>query len=165
MAIKYEKEFIKPDGRRLSTGGPRDLQRRQKHVAREQIELIDFLRAEIRDLNERLAIKTVGKGEYTGEQVDEEIRKAVSLAVVETKTASEEEIKELQSAVDAFRINEKNLLEQIKNLEIYQFGVKDDLDKVAGDKKKIEDELKDARLGVGGLTDQLKNNRAKRIKA
>ncbi len=42
MAMKYDKEFVKPDGRKLATGGPRDLQRRQRMVAREQTELISF---------------------------------------------------------------------------------------------------------------------------
>ncbi len=100
MAIKYGKEFIKPDGRKLASGGPRDLQRRQKQVAREQTELIDFLRSEIRDLNERLAIKTVGTGEYTGEQVDNEIRKAVADAVKEVKVSTEEELTELRAAAE-----------------------------------------------------------------
>lgn len=168
--MKYNKEFQKPDGRKLMTGGPRDLQRKQRTQDRQQSELINFLRDEVQRLNKELAIS--GSGEYTGEQVDDEIRKAVSVAVAETKIVFEEERKELQSAVDAFRANEKNLLERIKNLEIYQIGVKDDIDtfrlekdKAVAEKKEIEDELKDARLGVGGLDDQLKDNRAKRIKA
>jgi chromosome segregation ATPase len=165
MAIKYEKEFVKPDGRRLPTGGPRDLQRRQRQESREQTELIDFLRVEIRDLNERLAVKTVGTGEYTGDQVDEEIRKAVSSAVEEVKVSTKEEMVELRSAADALKNNENKLLEQIKNLEIYQFGVKDSTDKLKSNKKELEDELKDARLSVGGLTEQLKVNKTKRTDA
>lgn len=170
MVMKYNKEFQKPDGRKLMTGGPRDLQRKQKTQDRQQSELIDFLRDEVQRLNKALA--TSGSGEYTGEQVDEEIRKAVSIAVAETKITSEEERKELQSAVDAFNKNETNLLEQIKNLEVYQTGVKDktdtlrlEKDKAIDEKKEMENELKDARLGVGGLADQLKDNRTKRIKA
>jgi chromosome segregation ATPase len=170
VVMKYNKEFKKADGRKLMTGGPRDLQRKQRTQDRQQSELIDFLRDEVQRLNKALA--TSGSGEYTGEQVDEEIRKAVSVAVAETKIASEEDRKELQSAVDAFKTNEKNLLEQIKNLEIYQLGVKDSVDKLRlekdkaiSDKKELEDELKDARSGAGGLADQLKGNREKRIKA
>jgi hypothetical protein len=127
MAIKYEKEFVKPDGRRLPTGGPRDLQRRQRQESREQTDLIDFLRSEIRDLNERLAVKTVGTGEYTGDQVDEEIRKAVLSAVEEVKEATKEEMSELRSAADALKKNENNLLEQVKNLEVYQVGIQKEL--------------------------------------
>ena len=168
--MKYDKEFQKPDGRKLISGGPRDLQRKQRAQDRQQSELINFLREEVQRLNKELAVS--GSGEYTGEQVDEEIRKAVAVAVAETKTVVDEERKELQSAVDAFRKNEKNLLEQVKNLEIYQFGVKDETDKIrlekdnaVSEKKELEDELKDARLGVGGMSEQLKENRSKRIKA
>lgn len=170
MVMKYDKEFQKPDGRKLVTGGPRDLQRKHKIQDSQKSELIAYLQEEIRRLNKELA--TSGSGEYTGEQVDEEIRKSVAVAVEETKAVSEEERKELQSAVDAFRKNEKNLLEQIKNLEVYQIGVKDETDKLrlekdnaTAEKKELEAELKDARIGVGGISNQLKENRSKRIKA
>jgi chromosome segregation ATPase len=141
MAIKYEKEFVKPDGRRLPTGGPRDLQRRQRQESREQTELIDFLRVEIRDLNERLAVKTVGTGEYTGDQVDEEIRKAVLSAVEEVKEVTKEEMLELRSAADALKKNENNLLEQVKNLEVYQVGIQKELT----DTKRLLEESKSKR--------------------
>ena len=144
MVMKYDKEFVKPDGRKLATGGPRDLQRRQKMVAREQTELIGFLRNEIRDLNERLAVKTVGTGEYTGDQVDEEIRKAVSAAVQEVKTTTKEETTESRSAADALKKNENNLLDQIKNLEVYQVGIQKELN----DTKRLLEESKSKRSMV-----------------
>ncbi len=145
MVMKYDKEFQKPDGRKLTTGGPRDLQRKQRMQDRQQSELIVYLQEEIRRLNKELA--TADSGEYTGEQVDEEIRKAVSAALMEVKDSYDEDKKEFQSAVEAFKKNEKNLLEQIKNLEIYQLGVKNDLDKfklerdkAVSEKKELEDE-------------------------
>jgi len=150
MAMKYNKEFVKPDGRRLPTGGPRDLQRRQRQESREQTELIDFLRNEIRDLNERLAVKSVGTGEYTGDQVDDEIRKAVSAAVEEVKVATQEEMSELRSAADALKKNENNLLDQIKNLEVYQVGIQKDLD----DTKRLLEEVKS-----GGDPDELSKSK------
>ena len=170
VVMKYNKEFTKPDGRKLVTGGPRDLQRKQKEIDRQQSELITYLQEEIRRLNKELA--TSGSGEYTGEQVDEEIRKAVSAAVVEVRNEHGSDVKELHSAVEAFKTNEKNLLEQIKNLEVYQFGIKDETDKIrlekdraVSEKKEIEKELEETRSGVGGLNEQLKDNRSKRIKA
>ena len=56
--------------------------------------------------------------------------------------------------------------------ENVEFGIKDEIDKIrlekdrtVSEKKEIEKELEETRSGVGGLNDQLKDNRSKRIKA
>ncbi len=84
--INYPKEFVKPDGRKLVSGGPRDLQRRQTNQQTGELDL-NSLKKELRVLREDL-LKTQTQQAPTGffspEQVDEEIRKAVEQAVTET---------------------------------------------------------------------------------
>jgi len=85
--MQYKKDFIKSDGRRLLKGGPRDQQIRTQNVAGS--ELVDTLINQIADL--KLEVKKLEQGGasatpsnlYTAEQMDEEIRKAVSQTMVE----------------------------------------------------------------------------------
>ena len=90
--MKYPKEFIKPDGRKLMAGGPRDLQRRQ-HLTQTlspDFELIEDLKKQIEELKE-IAKNKSSDILYTPEEVDEEIRKAVEAAVKETTLALKKE--------------------------------------------------------------------------
>jgi chromosome segregation ATPase len=84
--MKYPKELVKPDGRRLIAGGPRDMQRRQQvaYTTSPDVEVIRELQQQIEEIKE-LAKSSKKSGDlYTAEEVDEEIRKAVEAAVKET---------------------------------------------------------------------------------
>lgn len=96
MAIPYRKEIIKPDGRKLTTGGPRDQQRRIRE-GKDQETLIDALKVEIEALRDNMV---VGKGAFTGEQVDEEIRQAVIEAIEIEKKNSDKEINKLKNSLE-----------------------------------------------------------------
>jgi hypothetical protein len=84
--VNYPKEFVKPDGRKLVAGGPRDLQRRQLNQPAGELDL-SGLRKEFHTLREELRkakLQQSPDGFFSPEQVDEEIRKAVEQAVKET---------------------------------------------------------------------------------
>lgn len=141
MPIPYRKEWVKPDGRRLSAGGPRDLQRRQKMAeaqAATDAELISFLKEQIVELKEELKSVYHDKspeGYFTAEEVDEEIRKAVEEAVKETMVSMKrnsqnlnqnleprlqsykEQILKLQKQNDDFKTAQKDLVEQNSKLQ------------------------------------------------
>lgn len=144
MAIKYNKEFVKPDGRKLVGGGPRDLQRRQQIIAQQpfdQTAIIEELKKEITKLSIQLAKKDVPTQGYTGEQVDEEIRKAVAGAIEEVKASNKDKIKELKSAIEAYKKNEENLLKRIKDFEISTAGLNNELNKLKENEKRLEKEI------------------------
>lgn len=154
--MKYnKKEFIKPDGRRLRGGGPRDLQRKQATQDRPAADLTEYLQSEIRRLNEEIAKS--GSGEYTGEQVDEEIRKAVAAAVMETKVSSDGE---LQITKEVFRKKENDFFERIKELELEHGILKNDLDRfrlekdtVVSEKKELEFEIEQHKKQVSTVNE------------
>lgn len=87
--MKYDKKFVKSDGRRLLKGGPRDQQLRAKTTADSSV--VNSLMEQISELKLELANIKSGAGDstpapskyFTAEQVDEEIRKAVSQAMAE----------------------------------------------------------------------------------
>jgi hypothetical protein len=84
--VNYPKEFVKPDGRKLVAGGPRDLQRRQVIQPAGELDLSGF-KEEFHTLREELRkakLQQSPDGFFSPEQVDEEIRKAVEQAVKET---------------------------------------------------------------------------------
>jgi phage host-nuclease inhibitor protein Gam len=91
--MEYRKDFIKSDGRRLLKGGPRDQQLRAKNQS--ESAMVDTLISQITDLKAEVSrLKSPGPGElanskgmYTPEQVDEEIRRAVSQAMAEAAVA------------------------------------------------------------------------------
>jgi hypothetical protein len=87
MAINYPKQYVKSDGRKLVSSGPRDMQRKQQVMSSVDSAHIEQLYKQIEDLKLELRRqqKTDGKSEglYTAEEVDEEIRKAVKQAVAE----------------------------------------------------------------------------------
>jgi len=143
--ISYPKEFVKPDGRKLVSGGPRDLQRRQAGQPLPELDL-NNLKKEFHTLREELIkarLQKVPKGFFSPEQVDEEIRKAVEQAVAETMLLSKKtnqnnnqnveqsvqkykiQIFELQKSKDALIKTNKTevsnntvLKEQVKKLEV-----------------------------------------------
>ncbi len=106
MAIPYRKEIVKPDGRKLIAGGPRDQQRRVQEGS-DQTVAVEMLRSEIENLRKNMV---VGKGEFTGEQVDDEIRKAVTDAIENQKKKSAGEIGKLTKTLEerTNKINELN---------------------------------------------------------
>lgn len=85
--MEYKKDFIKSDGRRLLKGGPRDQQIRTQNAAGS--ELVDTLINQIADLKSEVRKLEQGGASatpsnlYTAEQMDEEIRKAVSQTMAE----------------------------------------------------------------------------------
>lgn len=127
--MKYDKEHIKSDGRKLVRGGPRDLQRRQAQGP-DQTVIVEELRKEIQRLSVQPTEASVVKG-YTGEQVDEEVRKAVAVVLEEVQ------------GIDKGR--EKELLDQIKSLETDQDVVRNELNTAVFGKRFAESRLEDAK--------------------
>lgn len=113
--IKYNKEIIKKDGRKLITGGPRDQQRRLRETNRGQELLIEELRKEISQLKDIQPVQTpVVDGKlFTGEQVDNEIRKAVTEALEK----KEKEIDKLKKELEKIRFQNVELKSDIKSQE------------------------------------------------
>ena len=105
--VKYKKEHIKTNGRKLLSGGPRDQQRRQRQseTVIDHSDIINELKNEIARLSNELKERPVTNG-FSGEQVDNEIRSAVTEAIGNLK----EEIKERNE-------RENNLATDLKNKE------------------------------------------------
>jgi chromosome segregation ATPase len=137
MGIRYPKEFVKPDGRKLVSGGPRDLQRRQQisQVPTPDIETVDSLKKQIEEIKEISKRLPKQENYFSPEEVDEEIRKAVENAVKETtislKRSSQgnnqeielalqkykSQIVELQKSNDDFIRIHKTIIEENKELK------------------------------------------------
>jgi len=108
MAINYKKEIVKPDGRRLVSGGPRDQQRRLKE-SQDQRNLIDALREEIQELKQTTPapepqVAAIDKNLFTGEQVDEAIRKAVLEALSLKKAEFDKDISKVKKDLEESKI-------------------------------------------------------------
>lgn len=108
--MKYPKELVKPDGRKLIAGGPRDMQRRQQvaYSAAPDAGIIEALQKQIEELKE-LTKSNKKEGElYTAEEVDEEIRKAVESAVKETtislKRNTQAAAQEIEPLVQKYKV-------------------------------------------------------------
>lgn len=110
MGIRYPKEFVKPDGRKLIGGGPRDLQRRQQMipVAGPDASLIEDLKKQIEELKEISKRTPKPEGFFSPEEVDDEIRKAVENAVKETtislKRSSQSNSQELEPILQKYKV-------------------------------------------------------------
>jgi hypothetical protein len=113
--IKYNKEIIKKDGRKLITGGPRDQQRRLREANRGQELLIEELRKEISQLKTLPSTQapTVNEKLFSGEQVDNEIRKAVTEALEK----KEKEINKLKKELEKIRFQNVELKSDVKSQE------------------------------------------------
>lgn len=84
VGLKYNKEYIKKNGRKLMGRSPRDLQRKQAQQSDVYGDIIKDLRNEINDLKEKLQNSSTKKtGMFTPEQVDTEINKIVSETIKE----------------------------------------------------------------------------------
>lgn len=84
VGLKYNKEYVKRDGRRLGSSSPRDLQRRQVQQPNIYEDLIEDLRNEINNLKEELQNSSIKKTEmFTAEQIDTEVNKIVSETIKE----------------------------------------------------------------------------------
>jgi len=127
--ISYPKEFVKSDGRKLRSGGPRDLQRRQKIIQSTESDIsglekrFDSFKEEL----QKTQPQKTPKGFFSPEQVDEEVRKAVEQAVKETTTSlnksnqssmSIEEGSELKEEIAVLKqnlIGKEELIETLKS--------------------------------------------------
>lgn len=112
MAIKYNKEIRKKDGRRLFGGGPRDLQKRQMQQTSTDDSVVVVLTEEIAKLRKEL--QDVNNTSFTAEQVDEDINKVVGKTIEELTTKHREESKQRQSNFDEAISNSNALMVELK---------------------------------------------------
>jgi len=112
----YKKEYVKTNGRKLRTGGPRDSQKRQQ--IRDVSSTLDIqdLKKEIKRLSDELRERPVIGG-FTGEQMDDEIRKSVSEAIKSVKEITVKEMEELRLKLKKSEENEETLLKKLEDLE------------------------------------------------
>lgn len=84
MVFKYNKEYTKKDGRKLTGSGPRDLQRRQKQQSDVYEGVISDLKDEVKTLKRKLEGDPTKKiGMFTAEQVDADINRIVGETIKE----------------------------------------------------------------------------------
>jgi hypothetical protein len=99
MVFKYNKEYVKKNGRRLGGSSPRDLQRRQAQQPNIYEDLIKDLRNEINNLKEELQNSSIKKtGMFTAEQVDTEVNKIVSETIKELAVKHKNEWEKKETA-------------------------------------------------------------------
>lgn len=120
--MKYEKEYMRGDGRRLLRGGPRDMQRRQKLMEQQSYEdaaLIEVLRDEINNLKSELSNrpKSKGNGEFTAEELNEEVNKAVASTISELEDKHKKEIDKLKIKLVKLETQLENKDSMIKELK------------------------------------------------
>jgi len=147
MAMKYQKEFHKK-GRVLVGGGPRD---RQAAVQRgmagpayspDSDYIIQELRKEILELKSKTA--STGKGDFTGEQVDEEVRKAVAEALKESEGYFKNKVKELEGNNKKFLENMERLNKDKDQLDQKLRAKRERLNKTQYEFEEIKIKLKEA---------------------
>lgn len=162
--MKYRKEV--KDKPYLGQGGPRDQQRRLKLQDAEgtDVGVIQDLKSEIAKLRKEI---TTPKEQFTGEQVDKEIRKAVKDALKETGKEDPEKIKQLEEKILKLKniskdkdntiqeLNEglKSHKENIASIEKKSIA-KANKDLVNSDKK-LKQEIKEVRENSDALIKQL----------
>lgn len=124
MRLKYPKEFIKPDGRKLIAGGPRDLQQRQR--MRPSVEptdtVIEELASQIRSIKVELK-KRKPSGYFSADEVDKEIRKAVKQAITESTPSLQKyklRVDELQKKNDLLRDRVKEIEEDDRDVGVFK---------------------------------------------
>ncbi len=111
----YKKEYVKTDGRKLRAGGPRDLQKRQQIQDTSSTAAIQSLKTEIERLSNELRERPVIGG-FTGEQMDDEIRKSVSESIKNIKETTSKEIEELKLSLKKSKENEETLLKKLEDI-------------------------------------------------
>jgi DNA repair exonuclease SbcCD ATPase subunit len=173
--MDYPKEHIKSDGRKLVSGGPRDLQRKQQmiYTTLPDVGLIEGLKKQIEELKEISKSKQSGNL-YTAEEVDEELRKAVEAAVKETTLALKKntqmvnqeiepvlqkykvQIVELQKNNDDLIRNHSSIIDQNSEMKIKIDKLEEELKEVIELKKQIA-VLEQTLIGKAELIDTLKS--------
>lgn len=148
MGIRYPKEFVKPDGRKLVSGGPRDMQRRQ-YVAYDtspDVEIIETLKQQIEELKE-LSKQKKSEGYYTADEVDDEIRKAVETAVKETtlslKKSTQMAAQEVEPLVQKYKVQIVELQKNNDDLTKIHSSITAKNSELKNEISKLEDELKE----------------------
>lgn len=113
---KFAKEYVKKDGRRLVASGPRD---RQVRASNNSYVIAD-LQNQVKELVAKLEAKkgTVGDGEFTPEEVDNEINKAVTHAVAETEDRFKNKISNLEKENKKLRNDLENIPKKDDSEEI-----------------------------------------------
>jgi len=146
--MRYPKEFVKPDGRKLVSGGPRDLQRRQQvaYTTSPDVEVIESLKQQIEELKELSKAKQSGNL-YTAEEVDEEIRKAVEAAVKETTIALKKSNKivnqEIEPVLQKYKVQIVELQKNNDDLTRIHSSITTQNAELKTKISKLEEELKD----------------------
>lgn len=140
MPIIYKKPYSQ--GRRSTSGGPRDQQRRQLQASlinQEQVDLIKSLKEQIKLLKNQSETKL-----FTNEQMDIEIIKVVKEETVKYK----EEVDELKNEVSKLKDviqNKDILIEQLKQIKDVSSGPAIKLDRPTIEKTFIDPIEKDFR--------------------
>lgn len=148
MGIRYPKEFIKPDGRKLVSGGPRDMQRKQTvaYATSPDVEVIEALKQQIEELKE-LSKSKQAEGLYTAEEVDEEIRKAVEAAVKETtislKRSTQAASQEVEPVLQKYKVQILELQKNNDDLTKIHSSVANQNAELKSQISKLESELKE----------------------
>ena len=105
--MRYDKnKVVKRDGRQLFSGGPRDQQRRMvedefKDIMSDQSEVIGMLQREINDLKTELSNQPKSRGEYTAEDLDEEINRELTKVIKEMDNKYQNEVSNLKRELAA----------------------------------------------------------------
>ena len=108
VVFKYNKEYVKKNGRRLGGSSPRDLQKRQIQQSDVYENLIEDLRKEISNLKKELQNNPVEKiGTFTAEQVDADINRVVNETIKELTTKHKDESEKKETAFLEFSLKTK----------------------------------------------------------
>lgn len=162
--MRYKKDFVKPDGRTLLKGGPRDQQLRAKAMS-ETAALTDNLIEQITELKSQVKNLESGvspdiRGLYTPEQVDEEIRKAVSQAMAEATISLKKSgpdpnvellIKKYKEQIVQLQSSNDNFVRMHKSITNENSGLKEELDKA----KQSMEEVVELRKNIAVLEQEL----------
>lgn len=143
MSMRYNKELVKPDGRMLRSGGPRDLQRKQMSSIDESL-IIKELKSQINDLMSQLN----SKGRFTGEEVDDEIRKAVKSAVDYTKKSYNEKISNFKKQVEELKKVNTELSNNVTSLNSREVGLLSEIKSIKSDNKVLLDKVDSKYRGI-----------------
>lgn len=156
MRIKYPKEFIKSDGRKLLSGGPRDSQQRQKQelFAGSTNIIIEELITQIKSLKGGYRGESKSGGYFTAEEVDEEIRKAVEQTLVEATPSLQKyklRLAELQERNDLLKDKIKEIKKDNKDFDVLKKEI-NMLKQIIVDKEELIEVLKTQPAIIDGVT-------------
>lgn len=103
--VIYPKTYIKADGRKLVSSGPRDLQRVQQTpvITSPNLDAVEGLKKQLDDLRQELRkqqTENKPEGYFTPDEVDEEIRRAVKQAVAEATLSLKKSGQQVKQATD-----------------------------------------------------------------